>query len=201
MTFLTLVNLPHEVRKAFRGRIFASRIRIRIYHEIAISSRSLRPHLHEDSRLCFFPCTQGYPGGTSRVISLKIAYSRSDCARSRAYFSRYFMVKSRNIATFTPEYRLKHVSTHARNHENAYSTADYHLKWLSWKAKLMKPLRAKKEAVVACTVVKTEKAVCLRETNKAGSEPERDYDDHDVVPLVQIVRTRFLANAWRDLAN
>ena len=32
-------------------------------------------------------------------------------------------------------------------------------------------------------------------TNKAGSEPERDYDDHDVAPLVQIVRTRFLANA------
>ena len=36
------------------------------------------------------------------------------------------MVMSRNIATFTPEYRLKHVSTHARNRENAYSTADYH---------------------------------------------------------------------------
>ena len=35
--------------------ISASRIRIRIYHEIAISSQSLRPHLREDSRLCFFP--------------------------------------------------------------------------------------------------------------------------------------------------
>ena len=49
------VNIPREVR----GQIFASRIRIRIYHEIAISSRSLRPHLREDSRLCLFPCTQG----------------------------------------------------------------------------------------------------------------------------------------------
>ena len=72
--------------------------------------------------------------------TLKIACSRSDCARTRTYFSQYFMVKSRNIATFTPEYRPKHVSTHARNRENAHSTADYHLKWLSWKAKLMKPL-------------------------------------------------------------
>ena len=62
----TRVNLPREiremlreVREAFRGRILASRIRIRICHEIAISSQSLRPHLREDSRLCFFPCTQG----------------------------------------------------------------------------------------------------------------------------------------------
>ena len=66
LTFTSRVNIPREiremlreVREAFRGRIFASRIRIRIYHEIAISSRSLRPHLREDSRLCFFPCTQG----------------------------------------------------------------------------------------------------------------------------------------------
>ena len=72
----------------------------------------------------------------------RLAWSRwkSDCTCSRTYFSQYFMVKSRNITTFTPEYRLKHVSTHARNRKNPYSTADYHLKWLSWKTKLMKLL-------------------------------------------------------------
>ena len=37
--------------------------------------------------------------------------------------------------------------------------------------------------------------------DEQNSEPERDYDDHDVAPLVQIVCTRFLANAQQDLAN
>ena len=37
--------------------------------------------------------------------------------------------------------------------------------------------------------------------DEQSSEPERDYDDHDVAPLVQIVSTQFLANARQDLAN
>ena len=37
--------------------------------------------------------------------------------------------------------------------------------------------------------------------DEQSSEPERDYDDHVVAPLVQIVCTRFLAKARRDLAN
>ena len=37
--------------------------------------------------------------------------------------------------------------------------------------------------------------------DEQSSDPERDYDDHDVAPLVQIVRMRFLANARQDLTN
>ena len=39
----------------------------------------------------------------------------------------------------------------------------------------------------------TEKAVCLRvKTNKAGSEPERDYDDHDEALWCKLYARDFL---------
>ena len=124
------------------------------------------------------------------MIPLKIACSRSDCARSRAYFSRYFMVISLRS-------RQKHVSTHARNRENVYSTADYHLKWFSLESEADEAAVSEEGSssnLYSCE--DGESSVSERE-----DDPERDYDDHDVAPLVQIVRRRFLANARRDLAN
>ena len=113
------------------------------------------------------------------------------------------MIFHGNIATFTPEYRLKHVSsTHARNHENAYSTADYHLKWFSLESEADETAVSEEGSssnLYSCE--DGESSVSESKDEQRSSEPERDYDDHDVAPLVQIVRTRFLANARRDLAN
>ena len=115
-----------------------------------------------------------YLGGTSRVISLKIACSRSDCAR---YFLRYFMVILRNIATFMPEYRLKHVSTHARNRENAYSTADYHLKWFSLESEANEAAVSEEGSSSNLYSCEDGKSSVSESEDEQNSNPERDYDD------------------------
>ena len=98
-----------------------------------------------------------------------------------------------NIAMFTPECRLNHVSTHARNHENAYSTTDYHLKWFSLETAVSE--EGSSSNLYSCQ--DGESSVSESE-DEQSSEPERDYDDHDVSPLVKIVctaRSRQLSTA------
>ena len=106
-----------------------------------------------------------------------------------------------NIATFTPEYRLKHVSTHARNHKIAYSTTDYHLKWFSLESEADETAVGEEGSSSNLYSCEDGESSVSESEDEQSSEPERDYDDHDVAPPVQIVCIRFLANARRDLAN
>ena len=97
--------------------------------------------------------------------------SRSDCARSRAYF----MVISCNIATFTPEYRLKHVSTRARNHENSYSTTDYHLKWFSLESEADETAVSEEGSSSNLYSCEDGESSVSESEDEQSSEPERDY--------------------------
>ena len=119
----------------------------------------------------------------------------------RAFTRLFLAIFHGNIATFTPEYRQKHVSTHARNRENAYSTADYHLKWFSLESEADETAVSKEGSSSNLYSCEDGESSVSESEDEQSSEPERDYDDHDVVPLVQIACTRFLADARRDLAN
>ena len=119
----------------------------------------------------------------------------------RAFTHLFLAIFHGNIATFTPEYRLKHVSTHARNRESAYSTTDYHLKWFSLESEADETAVSEEGSSSNLYSCEDEESSVSESEDEQSSEPERDYDDHDVAPLVQIVCTRFLANARRDFAN
>ena len=135
-----------------------------------------------------------HPGGTSRMIPLKIACSRSDCARSRAYFSRYFMVISLRS-------RQKHVSTHARNRENVYSTADYHLKWFS--------LESEADEAAVSEEGSSSNLYSCEDGESSVSESGRrsreiDYDESRCSSSIHganCTQANLLANARRDLAT
>ena len=79
--------------------------------------------------------------------------------------------------------------------ENAYSTADYHLKWFSLESEADEATVSEEGSSSNLYSCEDGESSVSESEDKQSSDPERDYDDHDVAPLVQIVRTRFLANA------